>query len=96
MWLVTSLIAAVAATAAWRMMPGNHRLDTLALMLWGLTMMILVDHILGYEGGAFLEVETDGLVSNGALLGALMLIPVIAIWAVYMMLSKSKEKPAKE
>ncbi len=60
------------------------KLEYLAIMLWGLTLMILVDHILGYEGGAFLEMETDGLITSGIVLGILMLIPVLAIWAIYV------------
>lgn len=95
MWLVTSLVAAVAATAAWRFAPKKYRMDLLGVMLWGLTAMILVDHILGYEGGAFLEMETDGLVANGVLLGILMLVPVIAIWAAYLAFTRYKMNLAK-
>ena len=45
-------------------------------MLWGAFIMILVDHILGYEGGAFIEIETDGLIKSGFVLGLAMLVPV--------------------
>jgi len=96
MWLITTLIAAIAATLAWYFIPNRKlRLDALAIMLWGLGAMILVDHILGYEGGAFLEAETDGLVANGYLLGALMLIPVFAAWLIYMMLANRKNKTVR-
>ena len=85
MWLITTLLAAMAVTLIWRFWPqAKLKLEYLSMMLWGLTLMILVDHILGYEGGAFLEMETDGLVSSGIVLGILMLIPVIAIWAIYV------------
>ena len=85
MWLITTLITAMIVTLIWRFWPkANLKLEYLAMMLWGLTLMIFVDHILGYEGGAFLEMETDGLVSSGIVLGILMLIPVIAIWAIYV------------
>lgn len=51
-------------------------------MLWGATVMILIDHLLGYKGGKFLELETDGLIKNGVLLGVLMFIPVFIIWII--------------
>jgi hypothetical protein len=50
--------------------------------------MILLDHILGYEGGPFLELETDGLVTNGIILGILMMIPVIAVWIIILGIKK--------
>ena len=85
MWLITTLLAAMAVTLIWRFRPqAKLKLEYLSMMLGGLTLMILVDHILGYEGGAFLEMETEGLVSSGIVLGILMLIPVIAIWAIYV------------
>ncbi len=57
-------------------------------MLWGAAIMILVDHILGYEGGKFLEMETDGMIKNGTLLGIIMLIPVFFIWFIALFVSK--------
>jgi uncharacterized membrane protein (DUF485 family) len=86
MWLITTLSAAMLVTLMWQIRPRSKlRLEYLSLMLWGLTLMILVDHILGYDGGAFLHVETDGLVSSGIVLGILMLVPVVAIWAIYVL-----------
>lgn len=52
--------------------------------------MILVDHILGYEGGAFVELETDGLITNGAVLGIVMMIPTLIIWALLLFTSQQK------
>jgi hypothetical protein len=80
MWLITSLIAAVAVTAIWIIAQKKYQLHFLALMLWGLSIMVLVDHILGYEGGAFVEMETGGLITNGVVLGIVMLIPIFVIW----------------
>ncbi len=84
MWLVTTLIAAVAVTAAYFLAKGKKRkLNLLALMLWGTFIMVLVDHTIAFisEGGEFIEVTTDGLISSGALLGFVMIVPLIAIWA---------------
>ncbi|HDM67254.1 MAG TPA: hypothetical protein ENG62_02575 [Thermoplasmatales archaeon] len=90
MWLVTTFIAAFIVTTLWYLLPKRYNLEFLSFMLWGATLMILVDHILGYEGGEFLEIETDGLISSGALLGIVMLLPVIIIWGVSLIISGNK------
>lgn len=92
MWLITALIAAIAVTAAWYFTKRNYRLDLLSLMLWGTSIMILVDHILGYEGGEFIELETEGLITNGALLGIVMLLPIFILWEIVLILTKPKAK----
>ena len=92
MWLVTTLIAAIGVTALWYVKPKIYKLDLLSLMLWGTSIMILVDHILGYEGGAFLELETEGLITNGTLLGIVMLIPILIFWEIVLITSGPKEK----
>ena len=91
MWFITTLIAAITVTTIWYIKPKIYKLDILSLMLWGTSIMILVDHIIGYEGGAFIKIETDGLITNGAVLGIIMLIPIIILWAVILMTTKSKE-----
>ena len=80
MWLITTPVFALIATLLWYILKKKYKLGFLSLMLWGDTIMILVDHLLGYDGGQFLEFETDGIVTNGTLLGILMLIPVFVIW----------------
>lgn len=61
-------------------------------MLWGTSIMVLIDHILGYKGGDFIEYETEGLITNGALLGCAMLVPIFVIWLVIVTISKQKQK----
>jgi len=61
-------------------------------MLWGAVAMIFIDHILGYEGGAFLEKATDGMIKNGSLLGIAMLLPVFIIWGVSLLISNLKRR----
>jgi len=90
MWLITTLIAAIAVTLAWIAAPKKYKLNFLALMLWGLSVMIFIDHILGYEGGAFLEMETDGLITSGLVLGVAMLIPIFIIWEAVLVIAKIK------
>ena len=92
MWLVTTLIAAIVVTAIWYTKPKIYKLDILSLMLWGTSIMILVDHILGYEGGEFIELETDGMITSGTLLGIVMLIPIFVLWEVILITSKQKQK----
>ena len=92
MWLITTIIAAIAVTAIWYVKPKIYKLDILGLMLWGTSIMILVDHILGYEGGEFIELETNGLITNGTLLGIIMLIPILIIWEAILITSKPKTK----
>jgi hypothetical protein len=92
MWLITTLIAAIVATAAWYIAPRKYKLNFLSLMLWGSSLMILVDHIIGYEGGAFLELETEGLITNGTLLGIAMLIPILIFWEIVLITTTPKEK----
>jgi hypothetical protein len=92
MWLITSFIAAVAVTAVWIFAPKKYQLGFLGLMLWGLSIMILVDHILGYDGGAFVEMETDGLIPNGIVLGIAMLLPLFMIWEFSLIRLKLKGK----
>ncbi len=91
MWLITSFVAAILVTALWAYAPKKYKLSFLALMLWGLAVMILVDHVMGYEGsGSFLEMETEGLIENGTVLGIAMLIPVFIIWEIALVISKTK------
>jgi hypothetical protein len=91
MWLITTFVAAIIATAVWAYAPKKYKMSFLALMLWGLAVMILVDHVLGYEGeGPFIEMETSGLIPNGTVLGIAMLIPVFVLWGVSLIITKSK------
>jgi len=92
MWLITTLIAAIGATAAWYFIKKDYRLDLLSLMLWGTSIMIIVDHIIGYEGGSFIELETEGLITNATLLGIVMLIPVFILWEIILIITKPKTK----
>jgi hypothetical protein len=92
MWLITSFIVAIVITAVWIFAPKKYQLGFLGLMLWGLVIMVLVDHIMGYGGGAFIEMETTGLITNGTVLGITMLIPIFIVWEISLVYSKSKGK----
>jgi len=93
MWLLTTLIAAVVVTTLLFAVPKKYELNLLAMMLWGLGLMLLVDHVMGYEGsGPFLEAETEGLIESGVALGVAMLIPVFAIWTISVTISRRKDR----
>jgi hypothetical protein len=93
MWLVTTLIAALLVTAIGFAAPKKYKLGVLSMMLWGAATMIFIDHVLGYEGGEFLEMETSGLITSGVVLGIVMLIPIFTIWEVMVLISKRKGGP---
>ncbi len=96
MWLITSSIAAIIVTAIWAYAPKKYKLGNLALMLWGLSLLIFVDHTLGYEGGPFIEMETDGLIESGTVMGLAMLVPVFLIWEIQLVISKLKNESNAE
>jgi ABC-type transport system involved in multi-copper enzyme maturation permease subunit len=91
MWLITTLIAAIGVTILWYVAPKIYKLELLSLMLWGASIMILVDHLLGYEGGTFVEMETGGLITNSIVLGIVMLVPVFIIWITVLIIKKPKQ-----
>ena len=92
MWLATTSIAAAGATLGKLVLPKDYKLGFLALMLWGAVAMILVDHILGYKGGSFLEKTTDGMIANSTVLGIAMLVPVFVIWGISLLISNLKRR----
>jgi hypothetical protein len=91
MWLITTAFAAIIFTSLWVIFKKRFKLGFLSLMLWGATIMILVDHLLGYTGGSFVETETGGLIQNATLLGILMLTPIFVIWLSSILLPKLKK-----
>lgn len=100
MWLIVSWWAAVVATIAYIFVknPKAYHLDWLCLMLWGLAIMVLIDHSIGFvmEGGEFIEVVTEGHIENGALLGITMLIPIFVAWEVAVLVSKVRGNTVHE
>lgn len=90
MWFITTLIAAVGSTAVWLVAPKRFRLNFLSLMLWGASVMILTDHVIGYEGGEFIQMTTEGMVTNGTVLGIAMLIPIFIIWEISVIFSMKR------
>jgi hypothetical protein len=88
-WLVILAFAAVVVTALWYSKAENdvYMLKLLSLILWGATIMVLVDHVMGYlmEGGAFLEITVEATI-----LGIIMLIAALVVWEVALLLKDPK------
>ena len=89
MWLIIIAYAAVITTIIWYSRAENDKymLKLLALMLWGATIMVLVDHIAGYlmEGGEFLE-----LTPEATILGFVMVLGAIVLWEIVLILKDPK------
>jgi hypothetical protein len=86
MWLILTGSAALIVTAVWYFKsPGDkYKLGLLSLMLWGATIMWLVDHIIAYvtEGGEFFEVNLDA-----TLLGIAVLFLAFLVWEIVLLIS---------
>lgn len=85
MWLIMAAVAALTVTLIWLRGPRQSRLSMLSLALWGLTICVLVDHVFGWEGGAFFEISADAFC-----LSLVMLAAVVGGWAVWAYSSRLK------
>jgi len=89
MWLIMTGLAAVIVTAVWYVKaPGDkYKLGLLSLMLWGATLMWLVDHVMAYvtEGGEFFETSLDA-----TLLGLSVIFLALLVWEIVLMVSDPK------
>jgi hypothetical protein len=83
MWFVILAFAAAIITPLWYSMADDDRymLGLLCLILWGATIMALVDRVVGYvEGGEFLE-----LTPEATALGFTMLLVALIIWEIALL-----------
>jgi len=89
MWLLMTALAAIIATAIWYIRaPGDkYKLGLLSLILWGATLMWLVDHVMAYvmEGGEFLEINLEA-----TLLGLSVIILALLVWEIVLLVSDPK------
>ncbi|MFH1174476.1 MAG: hypothetical protein V1725_05040 [archaeon] len=92
MWLIVSSIAtAVAGTAYFTFgkFRKKYKLGLLTLLLLGITIMVLVDHLIAFfSGEPFIQITTEGLIQNGVLLGLAMLAPIAIIWLIVIAVAK--------
>jgi hypothetical protein len=99
MWLIVLAFAATIATAIWYTQAENDKylLKYLSLILWGTTIMVLVDHVVPFileGGGEFFEVSIEATVLSGV-----MLVVGLVLWEGILLLKDPKgilyrKKPA--
>ncbi len=90
MWLLTMLFMAVISTLIWYIWENGdkYRVDILVLVSWGTVIMVFADHLMGYiEEGVFLDTS-----SNALLLGFLLAIFALLLWAIALIIKDPKEK----
>ena len=89
-WLLTTSLAAVVSTLIWYIKsPGDkYKLGFLSLILWGATVMILIDHLIGYivERGEFLEMTKEA-----GVIGLSLIVTALVIWVIAILLSDPKK-----
>ncbi|MEM1991207.1 MAG: hypothetical protein QXL13_01015 [Nitrososphaerota archaeon] len=89
MWLVVLAMAATLSTAIWYSKAENdvYMLKLLSLIFWGATIMVFIDHVMGYlmEGGAFLEMSVEA-----AVLGFILLIFALIVWEIVLIIKDPK------
>ncbi len=88
--MIILAFAAAIATALWYLNAENDKylLKFLSLILWGTTIMVLVDHVLPFimeGGGEFFETTTEA-----AVLSFVMLIVALGVWEGALLLKDPK------
>jgi hypothetical protein len=65
----------------------KYLLKILCLILWGVTIMVFIDHVMGFlrEGGEFIEMTPEATVLGFALLTA-----ALVIWDIVLLLKDPK------
>ncbi len=96
MTLIITAMAAIVATIAWFVQrPKNkYHFGVLALMFWAAFLMWCVDGIASLlEGESFIEIANTTVMANDALLGGVVVLVGVAVWAIYLLVSNlSKRK----
>ena len=89
MWLVGLSLAAAVVTAIWYYKDGKDelKLGFLSLLLWGTTVMVFVDHVMGYltERGEFFDMTLES-----ALLNVVLVTIALMVWEVVLLLKDPK------
>ena len=90
MWLLVITLAAVIVTAIWYVNDKArtyYNIGTLNLMLWGTTIMVFIDHVVGYldEGGEFIENTPEAM-----LLSVVLIITELIVWEIVLLIKDPK------
>jgi len=93
MWLIPILFFSIATSLIYLLFPSlrKYKISYLALMFWGSAIMIFTDKTIAFfEGEAFLEETTEGIITNSFTLGLAMSIAVILAWLLIFAMPKIK------
>ena len=90
MWLIIFLVAALTATLVWYTSDkarNTYKVGVLNLILWGTTVLVFVDHVVGYlsEGGEFFETSLDAF-----LLSMVLLATAFLVWEAFLLIKDPK------
>lgn len=93
MTLAITVLAAVVASIAWYMVgpQSPKKIGALALMYWGAALMWSVDGIASLIGGEpFIELANTAVMLDDALLGFVVVVAGLAIWALYLLVKRPR------
>lgn len=83
MWIISTSLAAIITTAIWYIKDpqGKYKLNTLSLILWGATLMMFVDGMMGYiKEGSFLDINL-----TPAMLALVVIIVALIAWEIVLL-----------
>ena len=91
MWLIFLFFAAILSTAIWYVWDKSekYKISILSLIYWGATVMVFVDHTLGYlmYGGTYFDTSLSAYI-----LGVVLILVGAMLWEIYLVF----EDPAKK
>jgi hypothetical protein len=85
MWIISTSLAAIVVTALWYIKDpqGRYKLNTLSLMLWGATLMMFVDGMMGYiSEGSFLDINLTSM-----MLALVLVIVALIVWEIILLIT---------
>ena len=89
-WLIIISLAAVVSTLIWYIKSprDKYKLGLLSLIFWGATVMIFIDHLIGYinERGEFLE-----MTGEAGVIGLSLIVTALIIWVIAIVFSDPKK-----
>ncbi len=90
MWLIILLFGATISTALWysKAEDDKYMLKFLSLILWGASIMVFIDHLIGYitDGGEFIEMSLQSTI-----LGFTLIVTALIIWEIALLLKDPKQ-----
>ena len=90
MWLIILLFGATISTALWysKAEDDKYMLKFLSLILWGASIMVFIDRLIGYitEGGEFIEMSLQSTI-----LGLTLIVTALIIWEIVLLLKDPKQ-----